>query len=308
MNIDKVELVIYNSILIIGRNIMWKEINELSNKEWEISQKIKEGKKSCDGWVPAADGIINIENYLTAPYKIIWILKEPNYSRNIKDYGVFEENAKEEMNNRKEGRKDLVHSIVPGKWDIEGIWSTMVMDDMYISFDEKTIFPFVEKTARPVMLVSYTIFKFIITRNIDIPNYIEDDMIRALKSIAVVNIKKAPGGGKPKKDNNGEEYEIKEAYKNNEDILKEQIKVYKPQIIIGVGDEKNNTLNYILNNIPEDILCVKAHHPASLSFHYKNDVHFQLIKEDGYYIAQCEQEYIKKIVERVENQKRKNGT
>jgi hypothetical protein len=287
---------------------MLKEIDELIKKEWEISQKIKEGKKSCDGWIPAADGIINIEKYLSAPYKILWMLKEPNYSRNIKDYDVFKENAKEEMNDRKQGRKDLVHSIVPGKWDIEGIWSTMVMNDMYISFDEKTNFPYVEKTARPVMLVSYTIFKFIIARNIDIPNYIENDMIEALKSIAVVNIKKAPGGGKPKKDSNGEEYEIKEAYKNNKDILKEQIELYKPQIIIGVGDTKNNTLNYFLDDIQKDILCVKASHPSSLSFYYKKDAQFQSIKKDGYYIAQCEREYIEKIVKKVENQKRKNGT
>jgi hypothetical protein len=280
------------------------EIDDLQEKEWEISQKIKAGKKSSDGWMPAADGIINIENYLNAPYRILWILKEPNYSRNIDDYKDFK-NPQEEFENRKQGRKDLVHSIVPCKWDIEGIWSTMEIDDMYISFDEKTNFPYVEKTARPVMLVTDAIFK--LRSGVYEILRIESDMIEVLKSIAVINIKKIPGGGKTKKDAKGVEYEIVDAYENNKDILKEQIKVYKPQIIIGVGDEKNNTLSYFLKDIQDDItkdnICLKVHHPSSLSYKYGEDKWFQSIKKDGYYIAQCEQEYIKKIINDIQKKK-----
>jgi hypothetical protein len=91
--------------------LLWKdrplsnEINELQNKEWEITQKIKEMKKTNDGWSPVADGIIKIEYYLSAPVKILWILKEPNYSKNCKDY-----ESKEDYENRKQERKDLVHT------------------------------------------------------------------------------------------------------------------------------------------------------------------------------------------------------
>ena len=282
------------------------EINKLQDEEWKISQEIKAGKKSDDGWTPAADGIINIKNYLTAAYKILWILKEPNYSRKPDAYSDFGE---EEFENREQGRKDLVHSPVEGKWDIEGIWSTMTIDDMY-----KDKCNGGELAARRVMLVSYAILQSIIKKELFMPCNIEDngdEKIKALQSIALINIKKAPGYVETKKNKNVE-YEIVDAYKENKNLLKLQIETYKPHIVIGgstlqyfVEDkyfEKKNSrpMNYTTNLYGpnwrdrnyyplKDRIWINAYHP---SFYKKKKSYGEVIEKE-------EKDYIEKIVNAV---------
>jgi hypothetical protein len=73
-------------------------------------------------------------------------------------------------------------------------------------------------------------------------------IIKKVLEISVINIKKSPGGGKTKKDKYNIEYEIARAYEENKNILKEQIEIYKPQIIICVGSNNNNTLDYFFND------------------------------------------------------------
>ena len=53
-------------------------IEELKLKEIEISSKINSINSGVKGLLPIVDGIINIEKYIKAKYRILWILKEPH--------------------------------------------------------------------------------------------------------------------------------------------------------------------------------------------------------------------------------------
>ena len=55
-------------------------MEELEIKEKEIAEKIK-AIPSINGCFPVIDGIIDIERYINAKYKILWILKEANFGK-----------------------------------------------------------------------------------------------------------------------------------------------------------------------------------------------------------------------------------
>jgi uracil-DNA glycosylase len=69
-----------------------------------------------------------------------------------------------------------------------------------------------------------------ILKEIDLNN---PDLLTALKSVALINVKKIPG------NTSANPSKIAEAYKKNKHILKEQIEVYNPNIVIC-----GNTLQY----------------------------------------------------------------
>jgi hypothetical protein len=50
----------------------------LRAKEGGIAEKVNAIKSGKEGLFPIVDGIINIEKYLEAKYKILWMLKEPH--------------------------------------------------------------------------------------------------------------------------------------------------------------------------------------------------------------------------------------
>jgi hypothetical protein len=51
---------------------------ELEAKEKELTAKINAINSGTEGLLPVVDGIINIEKYVNARIKILWILKEPH--------------------------------------------------------------------------------------------------------------------------------------------------------------------------------------------------------------------------------------
>jgi effector-binding domain-containing protein len=53
-------------------------VEALKAKEREIAEKINAIKSDAEGLLPIVDGIIDIEKYLKAKYKILWMLKEPH--------------------------------------------------------------------------------------------------------------------------------------------------------------------------------------------------------------------------------------
>jgi uracil-DNA glycosylase len=121
----------------------------------------------------------------------------------------------------------------------------------------------------------------------EIENQIEDERIYSvIEEIAFINIKKTPGGGSANKT------EIRRHYVQNKDLLVEQVKAFKPNIIILGGtltffeyedlekanlditkDNKFQSINesskMSFYDISEDILLVNAYHPAYWSMSYK---------------------------------------
>lgn len=78
-----------------------KNIELLKIKENEISSKINAIESGKKGLLPIVDGIINIEKYIKAKYKILWLLKE------VHDEWVTVKETGEKRN----GGWDLVHDM-----------------------------------------------------------------------------------------------------------------------------------------------------------------------------------------------------
>jgi len=78
-----------------------KEIEYLKTKEKEIVSKINSINSGEKGLLPIIDGIIDIEKYVKAKYRILWILKEPH------DEWVTVKATGQKRN----GGWDLVHDI-----------------------------------------------------------------------------------------------------------------------------------------------------------------------------------------------------
>lgn len=220
-----------------------QEINKPKAKSIEhLKNKIQEYKKEYPNATReefnnyfstnlVADGIINIPNYLTAPCKILWILREPNLPGEKFEYD--EENYPDYYEVGV-GEKDLVHSkedaTADSLWKIDGIWTLYTKStkkpDMYGA-----------KVERRVMITSDAIFKSIIEGDPVIPTCIIKNQLKSLQSVALINIKKIGGKGESKKD------EIAAAYKKNKNLLKKQIDIYNPQIIIC-----GHTLHHFIND------------------------------------------------------------
>jgi hypothetical protein len=200
---------------------MWKakelgkmdRIEELKAEEKEIAAKINAIESGVEGLKPVVDGIINIEDYVNAKYKILWILKE------VHDEWVV---------NKETGKKQC------GGWNLTCAGED-TPDGLYarIKNEPKTIYEFL--VPRRIMLASYCIFSG--TTDV-IKNRNEDEMFKALSSVAYINIKKIPGGA------SADPKQIQEAYDANKTLLKKQIVTYNPDIIIC-----GNTLQYFSNDI-----------------------------------------------------------
>jgi hypothetical protein len=114
------------------------------------------GMTNVDDIRPIRDGVINIDKYLNARYKILWILKEP------------------------------YDNIVEGK---SGGWS--VTDGLNNKKSHKD-FKGERATFIPMIYISYGILNGFISMK-DIPNIKDEEVFQTLKSIAYINIKKLPG-------------------------------------------------------------------------------------------------------------------
>jgi hypothetical protein len=198
---------------------MWKakelgkmdRIEELKAKEKEIAAKINAIESGVEGLMPVVDGIINIEDYVNAKYKILWILKEVH----------------DEWRVKKTGKKEC------GGWNLtcagedhpEGLYAR-------IKNEPKTIDNFI--VPRRIRLASYCIFA---GETYAVHRPTEDELNKALSSVAYINIKKIPGGA------SADPKQIQEAYDTNKTLLREQIETYNPDIIIC-----GNTLQYFSND------------------------------------------------------------
>jgi hypothetical protein len=177
-------------------------VNELKTKEKEIAAKINAIESGEEGLRPVVDGIMHIEDYVKAKYKILWILKEVNDSW-VPD-------------NKEPGGKRC------GGWNLtcagedtpQGLYERIIKEP-------KSIYKFV--APRRIMLASYCIF----AGTIDvIKNRNEAEMFKALSSIAYINVKKIPGGSK------ADNIALQQACNNYNSILEDQIKTYNPDVII----------------------------------------------------------------------------
>jgi hypothetical protein len=265
---------------MVAKEYLQKKIDELRQKEVNIAKEINKMGTDNKGRSPVVDGIINITNYLTAPYKILWILKEP---------GIPAGDEKEK------GGWDLVHSKEDGISEKDGIWATYIIDDMY---ERKEI------AARRIMLVSYAIFASI-EKEFVMPNFnsTKDKKMKALKSIAIINIKKTPG------NSTANENEISSAYSENKKLLDKQIETYDPQIIFF-----GNTIHHFIEDRKSSDSKIvgfnkEFYYPFPLKndhkyYFYKNKIYISVIhpafygknKSYGREIQKDEQDYIENIV------------
>lgn len=184
---------------------------------------------------PITDGIIDIDKYLRADYKILWILKEP--------YDYFNENG----------------DPYGGGWSICEVLS-----------GKQTISDFQSgrPTYKPMIYTSYGILNnFCRWENM---NNVENDcsMLDALKSVAYINVKKTPGYTTSNYST------IENAYQKYRTILIKQIEYFQPDIIIGGSTlhlffedldlkkelmRKNCSVEYIVKNKQ---IFINAYHPA----------------------------------------------
>lgn len=193
---------------------------------------------------PIGDGIVNYEEYLNSSPKILWLLKESYDTEN----------------------------------DGEGGWSMAELlnrENVYEKFLKKTKS---KNTWYPIIYTSYGILKNESCYE-DIP-FIEDDesVILILKKIAFININKLAGKSTTNMS------ELRSKFQENTIILKNQIKLYNPDVIIGC-----KTLDMYLNLLDlgkvevkksklgteyyfnENRLYIDAYHPGKIGIsRYKN--------------------------------------
>lgn len=187
---------------------------------------------------PCHDGIIDIQNYTNTSIKVLWILKEVNDEDNY---------------NHRDTCRNLSKKVLE--------------TNSLINTNRRAWWP----TLDPVIYISYQILNnFSKWKDI---SYIKDmpSMVGTLNRIAFINIKKDPGGAV------SIEKELYEAYAKAREIIRQQIDLINPDIVIC-----GNTLQYLsddynlksLTNIPgyplnylksTDRLFIDSYHPQFLS-------------------------------------------
>lgn len=209
---------------------------ELTLKCKELDTLIRENIVSdIEETGPILDGVFDPERFLSAKYKILWILKEP--------YDQFDEDG------------------VPfgGGWHLK---------EAILPKNSITEFTGGRNTFEPMIYVSWGILNgFTLWNDMEYVNN-DPDMLEALKSIAYINVKKLPGY-------TSSSYSvISEAYQNHKDILLRQIHIIDPDIIIGgstlhlfLNDLKLSPNDKVMNKnldcyIRGNKIYIDAYHPA----------------------------------------------
>lgn len=130
---------------------------ELEKAENEIEALICGIEDESGQCTPIIDGIVDIDSYLNAPVKILWVLKEVNSPGDQDRWSL----------------KDAIRGLRNGK-KIQKGW---------------------EKTFGPIVYATYGIMNQ--CRFEDIPHINQQpDLIDGLKQIAYINVKKLPGSRK----------------------------------------------------------------------------------------------------------------
>jgi len=187
-----------------------------------------------DNFYPILDGVYNEEEYLKAPLRIMWVMKEA--------YDEVDENG-----------------VTGG-----GGWS------IFDIIDENKSFP---KSWSNIIYTTYGIFKK--WEKIDMYTIDEDpSMKKVMEQIAYINLNKMPAN----KISSNEL--LKESYSHWQPILKAQIKLYNPEVIIFgntfmffkedlIGkDDIQPQLDNVGRNaqlyIKDGIKYIDAYHPAAV--------------------------------------------
>lgn len=211
-------------------------IQDLTQISKDLDKLVNDTIKShIEETYPILDGVIDPERFLSAKYKILWILKEP--------YDDFDDDG------------------VPfgGGWHLK---------DAILPKQKFQEFTGGRKTFEPMIYTSWGILNNFCLWN-DMNDVAKDpSMLEALKSIAYINVKKLPG-------HKASYYKtINEAYAKHKDILLKQISLINPDIIIGgatlglflndLGLSRADTvrhkgLNYF---IKDNKIFIEAYHPA----------------------------------------------
>lgn len=211
-------------------------ITDLQIKVAEINKLVNEKIISdIPDTYPITDGIIDVEKYLNAKYKILWILKEP--------YDEFDDDGKP----------------YGGGWGLDEAIRTKHSIHEFNSG---------RQTFKPMIYTSFGILNsFCLWDDMD---DIEKDptMLDALKSIAYINVKKLPGFRTSNRK------VIEYAYQQHKEILLKQIEYYNPDIIIGGSTlynfyrdlnitkddfQRNDSVNYLIR---DNKIFIDAYHPA----------------------------------------------
>ncbi len=214
-------------------------IADLKNKVDEINKLVNEKIVSdLEDTYPITDGIIDIEKYFNAKYKVLWILKEP--------YDEFDDEGK----------------------PFGGGWG---LDEAIRPKQSIHEFTGGRPTFKPMIYTSWGILNDFCLWD-DMDNVERDPtMLDALKSIAYINVKKLPGY------TTSHRTVIEYAYQQHKEILLKQIEYYNPDIIIGGSTlynfyqdlgisreqlQRNDSVNYIIKG---DKIFIEAYHPAQRS-------------------------------------------
>jgi len=174
-----------------------KNINLMNKQEEEIQEEIKRNAQDQDeDHLPIYDGIVNVENYLNAPYRILWILKE-GY-----DYG----------------------DNTGGGWKIISCIANDPNKDLYQDMVKNNY-----RTFEKISYISYSIFNGFISMSEMDEIYENTEIAKSLNSIAYINISKMPAT--PKSNNSN----IAKYYEHWKYLLHRQMQSYRPEIIIFAG-------------------------------------------------------------------------
>ena len=208
-------------------------MNDLEKTNNALEDKILKLKNTETDASPISDGIINIDKYLNAKIKILWILKEAYIQENYDDFGgwsltkAFDKKQSWEDTDKSNRMANIIHTSY-------GILNNFTRwNDMDDAKDNPTIF-------------------------------------EALKQIAIINLKKIPGG------TSSNDTEINKHFIKDKELIYEQINAFNPQIIIG-----GNTLTHLFADmnidskefqfygerkvryyVNENRLYIDAYHPA----------------------------------------------
>jgi hypothetical protein len=223
---------------------------ELFTKQLENLNNDFQKELTEEDRAPIYDGPVNAKRYWDAPIKIAWLLKE-------------------------------AYDEIDGKG---GGWNYSVLldkDNLYEDFFR----PHASRaTWHPIVYVSYGILKnFKLWDDMD---YIRDDpkeMTSVIRDIAIVNVQKLPARNVAHTDFR----DINKAFENHKHLLKRQLEILNPDIIIGAS-----TL-HLFNEIFE--INDGANHKESITYYFKDKKLFI----DAYHPAQtiiCRETYVNDIV------------
>ena len=197
-------------------------------KELELIEALFDDQKKAGNFNLIKAGIINIEKYKVAKPKILWILKRPHDKGNggwdMRDFLINPENLTKRKDN--------------WKW---------------------------KKTYKMLMLVTWGIlhdFQSYDKTLHDWGRLGDEEMLSALKEIALINLKKMPGHSRSYPP------EIRVAYETNKEITWLQINTIKPDVVICGGtyqfikkdiDQLNNSQCVFIDNYHPNFRRHKKH-------------------------------------------------